>query len=120
MENIRLKRIESEIMKVLSEVIAKRLVRDPRVNPLTTIVYAKVSPDLQHGVIGVSGYMSKTALKKSIIGLNNAAGFLQSYICSQIRIRTVPHLSFRLDKSLETGFNLVHKIEEHATRTNTT
>ena len=41
MENIRLKRIESEIVKVLSKVIAKRLVRDPRVNPLTTIVYAK-------------------------------------------------------------------------------
>lgn len=112
MNNHRLSRIESLIMRVLSEMTAKRMVRDPRVNPLVTFSYAKISPDLHNGEVGIAGYMSKTALRKSATGLNHAAGYMQSYIAKQIRIRTVPHLHFVVDTALGRGFETVRKLME--------
>ena len=112
-DNYRLQKIESTIAKTLSEMLVMHTVRDPRINPLVTVSYAKISSDLRSGVIGISGYMSKTALRKSIAGLNSAAGFLQSHLAKQIRMRTIPRLRFVEDTSLKRGFETVQKIGFH-------
>lgn len=114
MDSHRLRRVESLIVRVLSEMLAKRMVRDPRVNQMVTFSYAKISPDLHKGEIGIAGYMSKTALRKSATGLNHAAGFMQSYIAKQIRIRTIPHLHFVIDTALGRGFETVQKLRAAA------
>lgn len=114
MDSHRLQRIESSVIRVLSEMLSRQLVRDPRVNRLVTISYAKISRDLGHGEVGVAGYMSKTALRKSAEGLNSAAGFAQRYLGKHIRIRSIPQLHFMVDTSLEKGFEILQKINNPA------
>jgi len=114
MEENRRRRIEATLTKALSAALSRQLVRDPRINALVTISYVKVSPDIRHATVGVSGYMSKTALKKSIAGLNNASGFLQTHLSHEMRMRSTPRLRFVRDTSLESGFELIRKIEQNA------
>lgn len=115
MDSHRQQKLESLIIRVLSEITAKRMVRDPRISPLITFSYVKISSDLRNGEVGVSGYMSRTALRKSVLGLNHAAGFMQLHLSKEVRMRSIPRLRFVVDQSLEKGFDTVQRINRHIT-----
>lgn len=115
MLSYRLQKLESSITRLLSVAVVQRAVRDPRINPLIAIFKTKLSKDLHYATVLVAGNISNRSLRKSVVGLNHAAGFLQQHIAHHMRMRNIPKLRFLADQSIAHGFDMVHKIEQHTT-----
>ena len=111
MAKFRLERIESLITGIISEMILREEVRDPRVNSMVAISGVKVTKDLSQAVVLVSGYMQPEQLTAAVAGLNHAAGFLQSRIGKQLKLRLTPRLTFREDHSIKDGFEVIQQIK---------
>ena len=111
MNNKRLGRISEEVRKVVSETLANGL-KDPRVNPMTTVTKVEVTRDLRYAKIYVSVLGDEREKKETIEGLENAKGFLRRDISSKIDLRYAPEPMFILDESIEQGIYMSKLIEE--------
>jgi len=96
----------------IAAVIMARKVKDPRVDTFLSIVRVEVSKDISWADVYVSSLDSAAHLKRGVMGLNSAAGFIQSCLGAKLHIRQTPKLRFHADLSLKEGFDLVKKIEE--------
>jgi len=106
-----MKRVESLIRDQISALIMNGEIKDPRVNTLLSITTVKVSNDLSSAKLYVSGLEGDAKLKKSVDGLNHAAGFIQNRIGKQLTMRLTPRLHFYPDTSIREGFILNRKID---------
>lgn len=101
----RLARLNSLFKRELSELISTRL-RDPRIG-LATVVAVEVAPDLGSAKVFVRPLaVGKDAgrdddAERLLAGLRNAAPVLRRALGESLRIRRVPELRFRSDRSLE-------------------
>lgn len=107
----RVNRISEEVKKVVSELIYNGL-KDPRINPMTTITNVEVTRDLRYARIYVSVLGGKEDKENTILGLESAKGFIRKEIGSRIDLRYVPEPIFNLDESIEQGIYMSKLIEE--------
>jgi ribosome-binding factor A len=112
MAKFRLERIESLITGIISEMILREEIRDPRVKSLVSVSSVKVSKDLSRAVVLVSGYLQADQLTAAVAGLNHAAGFIQGRIGRQLNLRTTPRLAFREDHSIKDGFEVIQQLKD--------
>ncbi len=73
---------------------------DPRAG-LVTITRVELSPDLSSGKIFYSTLGDEKDRNKCRAMLDSAAGYVQRQVARVLQTRTVPHLSFVFDESLE-------------------
>ena len=111
MNNKRLGRISEEVRKVVSETIGNGL-KDPRINPMTTVTKVEVTRDLRYARIYVSVLGDSKEKDETIKGLENAKGFLRREISSKIDLRYTPEPMFFLDESIEKGIYMSKLIDE--------
>lgn len=111
MNNKRLNRISEEVKKVVSELIYNGL-KDPRINEMTTITKVEVTRDLSYANIYASVLGDGKDKENTLIGLNNAKGFIRSEIAKKIDLRYAPEPIFHLDESIEKGIYLSKLIDE--------
>lgn len=104
-------RINGEVQRELSTLINREL-KDPRINPMTTIVAVDVAPDLKHAKIYISVLGDDQSCKDTIAGLKSAAPFLRSQLAKSVNLRNTPELTFILDQSIEYGVNMSRLIDE--------
>jgi ribosome-binding factor A len=107
---LRLKRVESLIRDLVSSLIMKERVKDPRVNTLITITDVKMSPDLSYAKLYISSFESENKKIRAVEALNHAAGFIQRNISKELNMRVTPKLRFYPDDSIQRGFELNEKI----------
>ncbi len=110
-------RIGDEIQKELSMLIQREM-KDPRIG-MVTIPAVEVSRDLAHAVVfctflGIDE--DDKSITQALKVLDGAQGFLRTQLAKRIRIRTVPKLRFKYDKSLVRGRQLSSLIEEARSR----
>lgn len=101
-------RINSEVQKALSSII--RTVKDPRVDPFTSVVEVQVAPDLKTCKVYVS--VLGDGGEETIEGLKYAAGYIRHELAREVNLRNTPELSFHLDTSISYGVDMTKKIEE--------
>jgi ribosome-binding factor A len=101
-------RINSEVQKALSSII--RTVKDPRVDPFTSVVEAQVAPDLKTCKVYVS--VLGDGGEETIEGLRYAAGYIRHELAREVNLRNTPELTFELDTSISYGVDMTKKIEE--------
>lgn len=101
-------RIDSEVQKALSSII--RTVKDPRVDPFTSVVEVQVAPDLKTCKVYVS--VLGDGGEETIEGLKYAAGYIRHELAREVNLRNTPELSFHLDTSISYGVDMTKKIEE--------
>ena len=99
--SLRLKRIESLMLKELSNIIAFEL-KDPNVG-FITISEVKVTSDLSYAKVYVSFLVKQKRNEEGLKTLEKAKGFLRSELAKRMDLRKMPELQFILDKSLENG-----------------
>ena len=87
-------------------------IKDPRVEPLTTVTEVKLSRDYGHAKVWVSRFGDREALTGSVTALNHAAGFIQGVLSRRISIRVFPRLTFLRDDSMENGFRIAQKLRD--------
>ena len=105
----RSERVAGEMRRELALLI-QREVKDPAVG-FVSVSDVEVTRDLSHAKVFVTVFEEDKAAD-SIKALNKAAGFLRSRLGQEMRIRSVPELSFRHDASVETGQRMDQLIEK--------
>ena len=104
-------RINGEVQRELSNIIRGEI-KDPRINPLTSVVAVEVAPDLKtcKAYISVLGDVESQA--KTLAGLKSAEGFIRSKLAKTVNLRNTPEIRFVLDQSIEYGVKMSKMIDE--------
>ena len=104
-------RVNDEVMRELSNIIRGE-VKDPRINPFTSVVAVEVAPDLKIAKAYISVLGDEKSQADTIAGLKSAEGYIRSRLAKSINLRNTPEIKFILDQSIEYGINMSHKIDE--------
>ena len=107
----RTERVNVLLRQTLSEIIARDM-KDPRLGPIITIIRVDVSRDLRRAKVYTSILGSPEEGKAVLETLNGASGFLRRELIAHLSLRTIPHMSFIYDNSIEKGTHLLSKITE--------
>ncbi|NLP45204.1 MAG: 30S ribosome-binding factor RbfA [Peptococcaceae bacterium] len=102
--------IKIEVSKLILEGI-----KDPRLG-FVTITDVEVTDDLRSAKIFVSIMGSEEDVKNSMDVLNRASGYIRGEIGKIVRLRYVPEISFKYDRSIEHGAYISQLLREMETR----
>ncbi len=103
-------RIDAEVQKELSQII--RELKDPRIEPLTSVTDVVVTPDLKQCKAYISVFGGSEALQATIEGLKSAEGFVRRELAKRINLRNTPQIIFIGDDSIAYGVDMSRKIDE--------
>ena len=109
-KNNRLKRISEQIRRELAQLIQQEL-KDPRVDKFVTITAVRVSKEFENAKIFVTSLSDASEIENTVLALNKASGFLRRELGHRMKMRTIPHLNFVYDVSVEHGRYLSNLIE---------
>ena len=90
MAEIRLRKVESLLKEEISALISRRVIKDPRLAPMTTITDVEVSRDLHYAKVYVSLYGEAETRAQSVDALNHASGFIHARLKKNVRLRFIP------------------------------
>jgi ribosome-binding factor A len=106
----RQQRVESELQRVVAELIARE-VKDPRVG-MVTITAVQVAPDMGSARVLFVPFGDRHAPDEVAEGLRRAAGFLRGEVGRRLGLRHAPRLDFEYDASIERADRLTKLIDE--------
>ena len=98
--------IKTEVSKLIMEEI-----KDPRLG-FVTVTDVEVADDLRSAKIYVSVMGDEEDIKNSMDVLNRASGYIRGEIGKVVRLRYVPEISFKYDKSIEHGAHISRLLRE--------
>ncbi len=104
-------RINGEVQRELSNIIRGEI-KDPRINPFTSVVAVEVAPDLKSCKAYISVLGDKESQAATLEGLKSAEGYIRSKLAKNINLRNTPQLLFVLDQSIEYGVNMSKLIDD--------
>lgn len=104
-------RINTEVQKELSTLISREI-KDPRINPMTSVVAVEVSPDLKTAKVYISVLGDKESKASTLQGLKSAASFMRGQLAKSLNLRNTPELTFVIDSSIEYGVHMSKLIDE--------
>lgn len=104
-------RINGEVQRELSNIIRGEI-KDPRINPLTSVVEVEVAPDLKTCKAYISVLGDEESQAKTLAGLKSAEGFIRSKLAKTVNLRNTPEIRFVLDQSIEYGVKMSKMIDE--------
>ena len=110
-------RVADAIQVELADILSRRL-KDPR-HGFLTVTAVEVTPDLRRARIFISA-LSEGELEEGLETLGRAKGFIRTELGKRIRLRFMPDLEFRADRSAEHGLRvqaLLRDLEEGKTPT---
>ena len=104
-------RINGEVLKELSNIIRSEI-KDPIINPMTSVVAVEVAPDLKTCKAYISVLGDEKSQKDTITGLKSAEGYIRRQLARTVNLRNTPEIRFILDQSIEYGINMSKLIDE--------
>lgn len=105
-------RVNSEVQRELSNIIRGEI-KDPRINPLTSVVMAEVAPDLKTCKAYISVLGDEESQRNTLEGLKSAMGFIRRQLAKNLNLRNTPEIRFILDQSIEYGVHMSRLIDEN-------
>ena len=110
----RMERINGVLQKEVSDVLLFDL-NDPRLAKLITVTRVKASNDLKYAKVYVSIHddsSNQDIVEEIMDVLNGASGFISKKMKGKIKFKTVPHLDFFLDNSINDGKKILDLLEQ--------
>ena len=104
-------RINAEVLRELSEII-RTGIKDPRIQPMTSVVSVEVTPDLKYCKAYISVLGDEERAKDALTGLKSAVGYIRRELAHRVNLRNTPEITFVLDQSIEYGVNMSRLIDE--------
>lgn len=111
-------RLGEEIKKIVSELLLREL-KDPRLSAMISVTAVEVTSDGSYATVYLSvlglNPSEETAAEQQhdvIEGMNHARGLIKKEIGRQVKLRHVPELIFKIDKSMEYGRHISKIINE--------
>jgi ribosome-binding factor A len=93
-------RVGEEIRQELSEMLSRGDIHDPGIG-FITLTRVVVSPDLQQARVFYTSLGDEKARKETSKALGRATPYMRRQIGGRLRLRRVPELEFRFDRSVE-------------------
>ena len=112
MGDFRAERVGNLIQEKIASFIIEKRVKDPRVNPFLSVSRVRVSKDFSWADVYISTFKGGVNLSRGVEGLQSAAGFIQSQLAKEMRLRQTPRLRFHEDLSIQEGFEMVQKLDD--------
>ena len=110
MAGYRIMRVAEDIKRELTDIL--RMLKDPRISGLLTIVKVDVSKDISYAKIYISSMDGIEKAKEAVKGLTNACGFIRRELGQRIDLRCVPELKFIADDSVEYSANIYKLLDK--------
>lgn len=104
-------RVNGEVHRALAEIIRSEI-KDPRINPMTSVVAVEVAPDLKTCKAWISVLGNEESQQDTIEGLKSAEGYIRSLLAKQVNLRNTPEIRFIPDQSIAYGVSMSKKIDE--------
>jgi len=104
-------RINGEVLRELSNIIRGEI-KDPRINPMTSVVAVEVAPDLKTCKAYISVLGDEESQKNTLAGLKSAEGYIRRELAHNINLRNTPQITFVLDQSIEYGVKMSKMIND--------
>ena len=104
-------RVNGEVQRVLAEIIRSEI-KDPRINPMTSVVSVEVAPDLKTCKAWISVLGNEESQKDTLAGLRSAQGYIKNQLARKINLRNTPEIRFIIDQSIEYGVNMSKMIDD--------
>ncbi|MBI4519280.1 MAG: 30S ribosome-binding factor RbfA [Gemmatimonadetes bacterium] len=93
-------RLSEQLKREISEVL-RREVKDPRLGVTPTVTDVEVSNDLWSARVYVRIAGDDEVRTQALEGLQSASPFIRRELGKVLRVRRIPELQFRLDRSME-------------------
>lgn len=100
MSDRRVKRLNSLLREVISEVIRNEL-KNPIISSLTTVTEVDVSRDLDNAKVFISIIEPDLKKQETMNALTAAAGYISVLASKKVTLRHFPSLIFKLDDSYD-------------------
>lgn len=110
MPNFKNSRMAEDIKRELTAIL--RELKDPRIDPMLTVVRADLSGDMSSCKVYVSSLQGGERTKESVAGLKSAAGFVRRELFHRLKMRKSPELTFIADSSIERSAEISKKLNE--------
>jgi ribosome-binding factor A len=91
--------------------IIRREVKDPRVG-FMSVTHVEVTPDLRQARAYVSVLGSEEERAATLMALRSAAGFIRYHLKPRLRMRHIPELDFRDDRSMEHADKIARTLQQ--------
>jgi ribosome-binding factor A len=91
--------------------IIRREVKDPRIG-FMSVTHVEMSPDLRVAHVYVSVLGNDDERTENLAALRSAAGFIRHHLKPRLRMRQIPELDFRDDRSMEHAVSISRAIQE--------
>lgn len=112
MGSTRNRRISEEIRKVISDLLLRGNLKDPRISKFTSVTDVKTTNDLRFTYIYISVYDPKANRAETVEALNRAKGYIRSELGKNIDLRYTPEPIFKEDDSVENAMHIQKILEE--------
>jgi ribosome-binding factor A len=112
-ESFRISRVERLIKREVADILAAQVV-EPAARSVT-VLWAKVSRDLQFADVYVSVYGDEEQVSKGLKALARCRSYVQKQVAARVRLRRTPRVRFRLDKEYRSAvrvFEILKELEE--------
>jgi len=106
----RTRRIDALLQEEISELL-RREVQDPRVG-FVTITDVDTAPDLAHARVWVSVIGSDAERAATLRGLERAMPFVRRRLGERLRLKRIPELAIRDDRTAERGTRVMQILQE--------
>ena len=110
MANFKNGRMAEDIKREMTAIL--RELKDPRIDPMLTIVRADLSGDMSVCKIYVSSYSGVEKALDSVKGLTSASGFIKRELFHRLKMRKSPELTFIADNSIERSAEISRKLND--------
>jgi ribosome-binding factor A len=110
MATARTRRIDALLQEEISQLL-RREVHDPRVG-FVTVTSVETTPDLGHARVWVSVMGSDAERDSTLRGLEHAMPFVRRRLGELLRLKRIPQLSVRDDRTAERGTRVMHILQE--------
>ena len=112
MASFKVGRLGEDIKRELTAIL--RELKDPRIDPMTTIVNVSLSNDMSHCKVYISCYEGMEKTKLSAEGLTSASGYIKRELFARLHMRKCPDLKFIADDSIEHSAEINQIIRDFA------
>lgn len=103
-------RLNEDIRRELTDIL--RGIKDPRVDPMLSIVKVDLSGDQSYCKVYVSSVSGMETAKESVKGLTSGAGFIRRELGGRLKMRRSPELKFIADDSIQHSADIAEKLRE--------
>jgi ribosome-binding factor A len=104
-------RVGQEIQAAIGDLLARGMLRDPRIGYIT-ITGVKVSPDLRVAKVFYSMIGTEQERADTQKGLEAAKGFVRREVTSTVNLRVSPEIFFSFDASVGEGDKIDRLLRE--------